>query len=67
MKEQQELNDGVVRNKIDLSDLKKFALERLPANCPLREVLLAEGDEVEISTFLARLPVYLRLSSIKRS
>lgn len=53
--------------KVNICALKKFAWEQLPNNWPLREILLTESDEIDISTFLARLPVYLRLSSLNRS
>lgn len=40
---------------------KIFAAERLP-ECPLKELLLLEDDKVDVHTFLARLPLWLRLT-----
>jgi hypothetical protein len=40
--------------------LKAFAADRLP-DCALRDVLLAEGDEITNAEFLARLPIWLSL------
>lgn len=51
--------------KVNLSRLKTFALEKLPKDWPLREILLAENEEIDVSTFLARLPLYLKLSTLK--
>jgi hypothetical protein len=44
--------------------LKNFAVEELPSDWVLREILLGENDEIEIADFLARLPIYLRLDSL---
>ena len=54
----------VKRDKISTRKLKDFAFSRLPKQWPLREILLAEEDELETSIFLARLPVWLKLSRI---
>lgn len=52
--------------KVNIQKLKSFALEELP-ECPLREILLAESsDEIDIPTFLARLPIWLRLAKLQR-
>ena len=49
--------------RIKMKALKEFASQRLPRNAPLREVLLSEEDELEVDVFLARLPIWLKLSS----
>ena len=54
----------MVQNKVNIRKLKQFAFEKLPKNWPLREILLSEEDELEIHVFLARLPIWLRLSRI---
>ena len=52
--------------KVNIQRLKKFALDEL-SDCPLREILLAESsDDVDIPTFLARLPIWLRLAKFHR-
>ena len=49
------------KGTIDISKLRAFA-SNLP-DCSLREVLITEAsDEIEIPIFLARLPIWLRLS-----
>jgi len=53
------------KGKVNITRLKKSAQEHLPRNWPLREVLPAENEEIGISTFLARLPVWLQLDRLK--
>ena len=52
-----------MRRKINLQPLKAFAL-KLPSSSPLRVILLLEDDELDVRTFLARMPVWLRLLRI---
>ena len=52
-----------MRRKVNLQPLKSFALN-LPLNSALREILLLEDDELDVHTFLARMPVWLRLLRI---
>lgn len=54
------------RNKIDIGSLKDFVVRRLPRNWILREILLAENEEVDIATFLARMPIWLQLTRTRR-
>lgn len=51
---------------INIRRLIEFAFTQLPRDSALREVLLAETGEIDVSTFLARVPVWLRLSALKR-
>ena len=48
--------------KINIRRLKDFAFTRLPKDWALREILLSEEDELDIHIFVARLPVWLKLS-----
>ncbi len=52
--------------KLDFTSVKKFAFEQLPSESPLREVLLAENDKIDITTFLARIPIFLHLSNLEK-
>ncbi len=52
------------KTKISIRKLKDFAFTQLPKDWPLREILLSENDELEVSVFLARLPVWLRVSRL---
>jgi len=54
------------KESINIANLKKFALENLPKNSPLREILIAENEQIDRLTFLARLPIWLQLSKFKR-
>ena len=56
---------SINRNKVDISSLRKFAAENLPPGSPLREIILTESDELDIATFLAILPILLRLSRLE--
>ena len=53
-------------NTIDISRLRNFALDTLPPESPLREVLAAEANELRVDVFLARLPIWLRLSTLQK-
>jgi len=62
-----QLATNVSKTKVNIGGLKTFAMQQLPRDWPLRELLLAESDELEISIFLARLPIWVQLSNFKRS
>lgn len=49
------------KRKIDIRRIRRFAQERLPIDSPLRDVLLAEKDELSIQDFLAKMDVWLKL------
>jgi hypothetical protein len=46
--------------------LKQFALESLPAESPLRSVLLSEADQLSIQDYLAKMDLWLKLLSLER-
>lgn len=54
----------MTKKDVDIRQLKAFAVRELPSDWVLREILLAENDAIELADFLARLPIYLRLSSL---
>jgi hypothetical protein len=54
-----------IRNSIDFRRVKKFAAEDLPLGSSLREILLAENDEMDATTYLARIPVFLHLMRLE--
>jgi predicted XRE-type DNA-binding protein len=47
--------------QIKISDLKQFALANLPATSSLRDLILAEKEELSVQEFLAKLDLWLRL------
>lgn len=53
-------------DKINITQLKELVAQQFPIESPLRQVLLAEQDELETAIFISRLPIYLRLSSLKK-
>lgn len=53
-----------VPRSINIRTLKMFALTQMPKDQPLRDILLAENEELDIYTFLARLPIWLQLSKL---
>ena len=57
----------ISKGKVNISKLKKFILENFPKDSVILQVLLSEDDELDIHTFLARLPVYLKLRRLKRA
>ena len=52
---------------VNMRQLKNFAVKDLPFDWILREILLSESDEIPVSLFLARLPLYLKISGVNRS
>jgi len=59
------MSDGNnVLREIRIKKLKDFAL-KLPSTHPLRSVLLVEDDKIDVVTFLARLPIWLRLARLE--
>jgi len=53
-----------MKNKVNIRPLKEFVLKRIPKNWPLREIILSEEDEIEITIFLARIGVWLKIADI---
>jgi|GEM_PF-3178232 hypothetical protein len=54
------------KTKVDITPLIKFATELQEG--PLKAVLLSEiNDEIDVLTFLARYPVWLRLARLKKT
>ena len=45
---------------------KDLAVSRIPQDHPLREVILAEKDEIEVEEFLLKLEVWLNLAGYGR-
>jgi len=52
---------------VNMRQLKNFAAKEVPFDWILREILLSESDELPVSLFLARLPLYLKISALNRS
>lgn len=55
------------KSKVDIGSLKRFALEKLPASSPLRDVLLSEVDELSAYDFITKMHTWLVLSKHKSS
>jgi len=47
--------------RVNLSDLKQLALNDLPSNSSLRDLILAEKEELPVQEFLAKLDILLKL------
>lgn len=54
---------SVAETKVRLTDLKRFALEKLPGG-PLRDDILSQPDEISPDDYLADCRVWLRLSRL---
>ena len=48
-------------SKLCIQQLKKFAIEEIPKNDVLRELLLSEKDELNLTEFCCKLDVWLKL------
>lgn len=53
--------------KISIRRLKDFAFSHLPQEWALRQILLAESEELDTQSLLARLPIWLKLLEMERS
>jgi hypothetical protein len=53
-----------MRKTVDIRQLKLFVMEKLPNDSPLRLILLVEEDTLEISDFLVKLPLWLKLARL---
>lgn len=52
-------------SRVRLTDLKRFALEKLPEG-PLRDDILSQPEEVAPDDYLADCRVWLRLARLRR-
>lgn len=48
-------------HNVNIRQLKRFALEKLPQDSPLRVVLLSERDVLENRVFVAKMEVWISL------
>lgn len=55
-----------VRRTVSIKILKEFARDRLPRDAPLKEVLLAEDDEIPANEFVGKTKTWLALLRIQR-
>ena len=53
-------------NAVNVRPLKAFASTRLPRDCPLRQVLVAERDTLNANEFLAKMETWLKLLRLRR-
>lgn len=47
--------------RVSMRKLKDFAFEKMPKSSPLRDLLLAEDDELDAEAFFAKTDVWLKL------
>jgi hypothetical protein len=47
--------------KVNIQRLKDFAFKEIPRDNLLREILLSERDELEITEFASKIDIWLRL------
>ena len=50
----------VLRRKVNIRGLKAFVL-KLPKNSRLRDLILAEDDEIDVQEFLSKMDLWLKL------
>jgi hypothetical protein len=55
-------SNNTAESKLDISQLTRFVFQEIPQDWPLRDVLLAQKDEIDANTFLVCLPIYLQLN-----
>jgi len=46
---------------LNIKSLKRFAYEHLPTNSTLRDLILAEPDQISAQEFLIKMETWLRL------
>jgi hypothetical protein len=47
--------------RISIKSLKKFVYEHLPTNSTIRDLILAEPDQMSTQEFLIKMEIWLRL------
>jgi hypothetical protein len=54
--------DSMSKTKINMRRLKDFAFTELPRSWILREIILSERDELDVSEFVAKAEIWLKLA-----
>lgn len=52
--------------KLNLKPLKNFAIEKLPQNSTLREILLLEPDKLSTSDFITKFDIWTALFNLEQ-
>jgi hypothetical protein len=52
--------------RVNISRLKDFAFSELPRSWILREIILSERDELDVSEFVAKAEVWLKIAKGKK-
>jgi hypothetical protein len=52
--------------RVNISRLKDFAFSELPRSWILREIILNERDELDVSEFVAKAEIWLKLAKGRR-
>ena len=63
------MRSGMTANSrmVNISTLKSLVVENCPPESPLRLVLVDESDVLSAEAFLAKLPIWLKLSKLRQS
>ncbi len=56
-------NADVLKVRVDIHGLKRFALEKLSSRPFLREIILSEEDRLKPWEFVAKMQIWLKLFS----
>ena len=51
----------MLEGKVNIKTLKTFVFENLPAQCTLRDLILAEPDQLTAQEFLIKTEIWLKL------
>jgi len=49
------------KEKVNIKKIKLFALEKLPKNWLLREIILSEHDQLDVNEFITKTEVWSKL------
>ena len=55
----------MISGKISLRGIKRLALELLPSNSHLRELILEEAEEIDLKALPIKLGMWIRLNQIE--
>ncbi len=58
---------GRAPTNIKFGPIKQFAIEKVPKDSALRDVLLAEAEELTVEEFLVKMPTWLILVPLMRA
>jgi len=62
MKKQPSSSTHFIKKQVSIKPIKQFVERNFPLDSTFREIFLAEGDDIKIEEYIAKVPTWLRLA-----